>query len=83
MRPVLARTDEVFPLICPKSGGAMRINIFIDECEANREIFLNQGERTIRPKRAPTHDPLLWGAVAEGGTDPPTQPIPEFEFDQR
>ncbi len=47
---VLARIYEVFPLTCPKCGGAMWIIAFIDEGEAIQEILQHLGE-PIEPPR--------------------------------
>ena len=80
---LLARIYEVFPLICPKCGGAMRIIAFIDNGEAIREILLHLGEAIAPPKLAPAHGPPLWEAAGQRDADPLAQPCPEFEFDQR
>jgi len=80
---LLARIYEVFPLTCPQCGGAMRIIAFIDEGEAIRKILQHLGEPIAPPKLAPARGPPLWEAAGQGDADPLTQPIPEFEFDQR
>ena len=61
----------------------MRIISFIDDGEAIRKIPLHLGEPTTPPKLAPPRGPPLWKAAREGGADPLTQTIHEFEFDQR
>ncbi|HQY71878.1 MAG TPA: transposase [Pseudomonadales bacterium] len=80
---LLARIYEVFPLTCPKCGGAMRIIAFIDEGEAIRKILQHLGEPIEPPKLAPARGPPLWEAAGQGHADPLAQSIPEFEFDQR
>ena len=80
---LLARIYEVFPLICPKCGGTMKIIAFIDEGEAVREILAHLGEPVDPPRIAPAHGPPLWEAAGSGGDDLLIQPLPEYEFDQR
>ena len=82
---LIARIYEVFPLICPKCGGTMKIIAFIDEGEAIREILTCLGEPVDPPRIAPARGPPLWEAAGQGDdTDTLlTQPMPEYEFDQR
>jgi hypothetical protein len=80
---LLARIYEVFPLICPKCGGTMKIIAFIDEGEVIREILTHLGEPVDPPRIAPAHGPPLWEAAGQCGDDLLIQPLPEFEFDQR
>ena len=82
---LIARIYEVFPLICPKCGGTMRIIAFIDEGEAIREILTCLGEPVDPPRIAPARGPPLWEAAGQGGDadDLLAQPMPEIEFDQR
>ena len=80
---LLARIYEVFPLICPKCGGTMKIIAFIDEGEAVREILAHLGEPVDPPCIAPAHGPPLWEAAGSGGDDLLIQTLPEYEFDQR
>ena len=83
---LLARIYEVFPLICPKCGGMMKIIAFIDEGEAVREILAHLGEPLDPPRIAPAHGPPLGEAAGQDGDDLLTQliqPLPEYEFDQR
>ena len=80
---LLARIYEVFPLICPKCGGTMKIIAFIDEGDAVREILAHLGEPVDPPRIAPAHGPPLWEAAGSGGDDLLIQPLPEYEFDQR
>ena len=75
--------DEVFPLICPKCGGTMKIIAFIDEGEVIREILTHLGKPVDPPRIAPAHGPPLWEAAGQCGDDLLIQPLPEFEFDQR
>ena len=57
---LLARIYEVFPLLCPKCGGEMRIIAFINEAIAVREILAHLGEPTSPPPLAPARRPPLW-----------------------
>ena len=45
---LLARIDEVLPLVCPRCGGEMRIIAFITDACAVREILSHLGEPTWR-----------------------------------
>jgi len=89
---LIARIYEVFPLICPKCGGTMKIIAFIDEGDVIREILTHLGEPVDPPRIAPARGPPLWEAAGQGGEemwshsvpgDPLAQPMPEYEFDQR
>ena len=81
---LIARIYEVFPLICPKCGGTMKIIAFIDEGETIREILAHLGEPVDPPRIAPARGPPLWEAAEESSDpDPLAQPMPEIEFDQR
>ncbi len=81
---LIARIYEVFPLICPKCGGTMKIIAFINAGETIREILTHLGEPVDPPRIAPARGPPLWEA-ADGQSDDTllAQPIPEYEFDQR
>ena len=54
---LLARIYEVFPLLCPKCGGEMRIIAFINEAMAVREILALGGavEFSILPFSLPRY----------------------------
>jgi hypothetical protein len=80
---LLARIYEVFPLSCPKCGGAMRIIAFIDDPTEVKKILAHLGEPTAPPKLAPARGPPLWEAAQHGSADPFAKPMPVFEFDQR
>jgi hypothetical protein len=82
---LLTRIDEVFPLVCPRCGGEMRIIAFITDAGAVRDILTHLGEPTSPPRLMPARAPPLWemqGATM-GEDDPQAQPAPEYEFDQR
>ena len=82
---LLARIYEVFPLVCPRCGGEMRIIAFITDACAVREILTHIGEPTSPPRLMPARAPPLWemqGATL-GEDDPQAQSAPEYEFDQR
>jgi hypothetical protein len=82
---LLARIYEVFPLVCPRCGGEMRIIAFIIDAGAVRDILTHIGEPTSPPRLMPARAPPLWemqGATM-GEDDPQAQSAPEYEFDQR
>ena len=82
---LLARIYEVFPLVCPICGGAMRIIAFITDAPAVRDILVHIGELTAPPRIAPARGPPLWEAVdtGTGDFDAHAQPAPAYAFDQR
>lgn len=83
---LLARIYEVFPLVCPHCGGAMRIIAFITAPVTVRNILTHLGEPTAPPRTAPARGPPLWaatGAEHDPIPDPALPPTPAYEFDQR
>jgi hypothetical protein len=83
---LLARIYEVFPLVCPRCGSAMRIVAFITDGPTVRDILGHLGEPTAPPRIAPARGPPLWEATDaehDPAADPLLQPAPAFEFDQR
>jgi hypothetical protein len=82
---LLARIYEVFPLVCPRCGGGMRIIAFITDAAAVREILSHLGEPTSPPRLMKARAPPLWemqGAnMGEGKAQ--AQSAPEYQFDQR
>ena len=82
----MARIDEVFPLVCPRCGAAIRIIAFITDGPTVRDILSHLGEPTAPPRIAPARGPPLWEA-ADDEHDPAADPLlqcaPAFEFDQR
>jgi hypothetical protein len=82
---LLARIYEVFPLVCPRCGGGMRIIAFITDAAAVREILSHLGEPTSPPRLMKARAPPLWemqGAnMGEGEAQ--AQSAPEYQFDQR
>jgi hypothetical protein len=82
---LLARIYEVFPLVCPRCGGEMRIIAFITDAGAVREILTHLGEPTSPPRLMRARAPPLWemqGATM-GEDEAQPQPVPDYEFDQR
>jgi hypothetical protein len=83
---LLARIYEVFPLVCPRCGGAMRIIAFITDASTICNILVHLGEPTAPPRIAPARGPPLWAAADaehDPAADPLLQSVPAFEFDQR
>ncbi|MCM8596933.1 MAG: transposase [Candidatus Accumulibacter sp.] len=85
---LLARIYEVFPLVCPRWCGEMRIIAFITDAGAVREILSHLGEPTSPPPIAPAPGPPLWEMTdvdqgEQGEFDPQAQPTPDYQFDQR
>ena len=77
--------DEVFRLVCPHCGGAMRIIAFITDGPTVRGILVHLGEPTVPPQIAPARGPPRWEATGAGtgDFDPHAQPAPAYAFDQR
>ncbi len=91
---LIARIYEVFPLLCPICGGQMRIIAFITHSAEIRQILDHIGVQSEPPNIAPARGPPLWDEwdadvqTGEGGQALPdwdlqTQPVPEYEVDQR
>ncbi|HNC22181.1 transposase, partial [Accumulibacter sp.] len=82
---LLARIDEVFPLVCPRCGGERRIIAFIIEASAVRDILTHLGEPTSPPRLMRARAPPLreMQGATTGEDDPQAQSAPEYEFDQR
>jgi len=83
---LLARIYEVFPLVCPRCGGAMRIIAFITTGPTVRDILGQFGAPIAPPRIAPARGPPLWAAADaehDPAADPLLQCVPAFEFDQR
>ncbi len=89
---LIARTYEVFPLVCPICGGHMRIIAFITHSADIRQILDHIGVESEAPHIAPARGPPLWdGCDAQAGEgtqiepdwDLAAQPAPHYEVDQR
>ncbi|HEX8012465.1 MAG TPA: hypothetical protein VF814_16265 [Casimicrobiaceae bacterium] len=80
---LVARIDELFPLVCPLGGAEMRISAFLTDPAAVRPILAQLGQPTAPPRIAPARGPPFWDLpdAGPGAFDP--QPAPEYEFDQR
>jgi hypothetical protein len=76
--------EEVFPLVCPHCGDAMRIIAFITDGPTVRDILVHLGEPITPPIVAPARGPPLWELPPAGQReiDPQAQPAPDYEFDQ-
>ncbi len=53
---LLVRFHEVFPLVCPRCGGEMRIIAFITNAAAVREILTHLGEDEPQPQPVPEYE---------------------------
>ena len=90
---VIARIYEVFPLLCPKCGGQMRLIALITEGVQIRRILDHIGADSEPPRISPARAPPLWdecgdaqsddGAKIEPDWDLAAQPAPGYEVDQR
>ena len=82
---LLARIDDVLPLVCSDCVGAIGIIAFITEGTTVRDILVQLGEPTAPPRIAPARGPPLRDlpAARAGGGDPQAEPAPGYEFDQR
>lgn len=77
--------NEVFPLICPKCVGEMKIIAFINEKDEVQKILKHMGEPTEPPKLAKARDQPLWEMQTSDieEFDPMAQVMPDYEFDPR
>jgi hypothetical protein len=90
---LIARIYEVFPLLCPKCGGQMRLIAFITEGTQISKILDHIGVDSEPPHISPARGPPLWDdcdvQTDEGVQIEPVdwdlaaQPAPDFEVDQR
>jgi hypothetical protein len=82
---LIARIYEVFPLVCSKCGGEMKIIAFVTGGATIREILGHLGEPTSPPRLLPARGPPLWEmpGTEPSSIDPQFQPAPDYEFDQR
>ncbi len=90
---LIARIYEVFPLLCPLSGGQMRLIAFITEGTQIRKIPDHIGVDSEPPHIAPARGPPLWcdcdAQMDDGAQIEPAdwglaaQPAPDFGVDQR
>jgi hypothetical protein len=89
---LIARIYEVFPLLCPKCGGQMRLIAFITEGTQIRKILDHIGVDSEPLHIAPARGPPLWddcdaqtsdGVHIEPDWDLAAQPAPDYEVDQR
>jgi len=90
---LIARIYEVFPLLCPKCGGQMRLIAFITEGTQIRRILDHIGVDSEPPHISPARGPPLWddcddahvgeGVAVEPDWDLAAQAAPDFEVDQR
>ena len=89
---LIARIFEVFPLLCPKCGGQMRLIAFVTEGMQIRKILDHIGVDSEPPHISPARGPPLWdacdaqtddGVQTEPDWDMAEQPAPDYEVDQR
>jgi hypothetical protein len=83
---LLARIYEVFPLRCLRCGEPMRLIAFVTDSGSITRILAYLGE----PTQAPRIAPAARGPPGEEDFDPRegdmsglSEPLPEYEFDQR
>ena len=94
---LIARIYEVFPLLCPKCGGQMRLIAFVTEGTQIRRILDHIGVDSEPPHISPARGPPLWDDCSDAQMDDrmhiepdwatdwdgAAQPAPDFEVDQR
>ena len=82
---LLVRIYQVFPLVCPRCGGGMRIIAFITDAAAVREILSHLGEPTSPPRLMKARAPPLWEMQGAnmGEDEAQAHSAPEYPFDQR
>ena len=62
----MARVREELPLQCPRSGGDIRLNAFINEPALIRKIFMQLGELLEPPPVSPARGPPTnWGEFVQ------------------
>jgi hypothetical protein len=59
---LIARIDEVFPMLCPLCGGQMRIFAFITGSACIRKILEHIGAEAESPRIMRARGPPLWDA---------------------
>ncbi len=90
---LIARVYEVFPLLCPRCVGQMRLIAFTTEGTQIRKILDHIGVDPDPPRISPARGPPLWddcdaqmddGAqIEQADWDLALQPAPDYEVDQR
>jgi hypothetical protein len=89
---LIARIYEVFPLLCPKCGGQMRIIAFITHSADIRQILDHIGVGSEPAHISSARGPPLWDdsdapvgerTHVEPDWDLAAQPAPDYEVDQR
>ena len=82
---LLARIYEVFPLVCPRCGGEVRLIAFLTERVTIERILNHLGEPTVPPAiaaaRAPPHSEAEFDQRPARDVDQP-EPVPDIDFDQ-
>jgi hypothetical protein len=86
---LIARIYEVFPLLCLRCGGQMRIIAFITAGAEVKKILDHLGVASRPPRITPARGPPLWDQQdvadmydADEQADLVPE-LPEFQFDQR
>ena len=90
---LIARIYEVFPLLCPKCGGQMRLIAFVTQGTQIRKILDHIGVDSEPPHISPARGPPLWEDCGDAQIDHKAQiepdwylaaqPDPDFDVDQR
>ena len=92
MARIICSATEVFPLLCPKCGGQMRLIAFVTEGTQIEKILDHIGVDSDPPHISPARGPPLWedcdaqaveGVAVEPDWDLAAQPAPDCEVDQR
>ena len=78
---LIARIYEVFPLLCPKCGGQMRLIAFITHSADIRQILEHIGVDSEPPHISPARGPPLWEDCSDAQTDDGVHIEPQIESD--
>ena len=78
---VVPGNGEVFPLLCPKCGGQMRLIAFITESIQIRKILDHIGADSEPPHIPPTRGPPLWDDCSDAQTDEGVHIEPDWATD--
>ena len=77
---LIARIFEVFPLLCPKCGGQVRLIALITEGSQIRKILDHIGVDPDPPHISPARGPPLWDDCGDAQTDDGVNMEPDWDL---